>query len=364
MKWVVRILIALVALAMLGFVFRKPIGEMIFAAALKPGKAFADYTPPPEPDYTDDASWVSLPGLDDPADETPEGLTDNQAGAEVAVFFVHPTTYINKASWNAPLDNKAANDFIAQGVMRAQASAFNGCCAIYAPRYRQATFYSFSDQTGSGEQALALAYSDVTRAFEEFLSRIGERPFILAAHSQGSLHLGKLLGERVSGTPLAARLVAAYPVGIGLNADEMAQAAPDIPVCETATQTQCYVSWNAMGAKAAVWDDLKGAVCVNPLSWDTGAADASSNKGAIKLGEDGAASSLVAGVTGAQCQSDRLLVGPFQSDIYDDLPMNLGRDNYHILDYSLFYADVRENAVARTDAFMQRSAGSSAFSIE
>src|SRR3546814_7072434 len=50
-------------------------------------------------------------------------------------------------------------------------------------------------------------------AFDYFLSQNEGRPLILAAHSQGSLHLIRLLREKVAGTPLASRIVAAYVVG-------------------------------------------------------------------------------------------------------------------------------------------------------
>src|SRR3546814_4733126 len=61
--------------------------------------------------------------------------------------------------------------------------------------------------------ALGAAYRDVAAAFDYFLSQNEGRPLILAAHSQGSLHLIRLLHEKVAGTPLASQIVAAYVVG-------------------------------------------------------------------------------------------------------------------------------------------------------
>ncbi len=43
--------------------------------------------------------------------------------------------------------------------------------------------------------------------------RNGDRPFILAGHSQGTFHAARLLGERIAGTPLAEKMVAACLVG-------------------------------------------------------------------------------------------------------------------------------------------------------
>ena len=63
------------------------------------------------------------------------------------------------------MDDSRANDLTDSWVMRDQASVFNECCRVFAPRYRQATLYSFQDNSGSGEKALDLAYEDVRTAF-------------------------------------------------------------------------------------------------------------------------------------------------------------------------------------------------------
>jgi hypothetical protein len=64
------------------------------------------------------------------------------ASPEAAVFFVHPTSFLDTKTWNAPLDNQDANNRAAL-FLRGQASAFNSVGAIWAPRYRQATFGAF-----------------------------------------------------------------------------------------------------------------------------------------------------------------------------------------------------------------------------
>ncbi|HBW99422.1 MAG TPA: DUF3089 domain-containing protein, partial [Gammaproteobacteria bacterium] len=55
------------------------------------------------------------------------------AKRDVAVFFVHPTTYLSNATWNQPLDHETTNQRTDNWVMRFQASAYNGCCDVYAP---------------------------------------------------------------------------------------------------------------------------------------------------------------------------------------------------------------------------------------
>lgn len=349
-KWLVRIAVLIAALGILSFLFRDRIFLSLMASQLKPAGTFEAATPPPAPDYGDDASWAALPGLADNADHTPDGTAPQADASRADVFFVQPTTYISKASWNAPFTDADANEFTDNFVLKGQASAFNHCCAVYAPRYRQATFWSFIDETGSGEAARAFAYADVERAFDAFLERSGDRPFIVAGHSQGGEHVRHLLERRVSGTPLKDRLIAAYPVGFYMQPSDMSETAPDIPLCDTPDATGCYVTWNAMGPKARIFADAQGAACVNPLSWrtDGAAVPADANPGSLATSED----RFEAGVSGAQCISDRLLVGPFQSDIFDQIPFNMGKDNHHLLDYALFYASIRENAARRTSAFL------------
>ena len=130
-------------------------------------------------------------------------MQDVQATAEVDVFFVHPTTFFGTAGWNQSLDDTSTNQLTDMFVLRSQASVFNSCCRIYAPRYRQATIFSFMDSSGSGKDALQLAYGDVERAFDYYIEHYNQgRPFILAGHSQGSVHARTLLEKRITGTPL------------------------------------------------------------------------------------------------------------------------------------------------------------------
>lgn len=118
---------------------------------------------------------------------------------------------------------------------RIQATVFNGCCAVYAPRYRQTNGRDFVEPTADGERAFELAYSDVERAFDAFNARRGEtRPFIIAAHSQGTMIAERLLARRVSRTPMRDRLVAAYLIGGRVTVDGLRERSPDIAVCADA----------------------------------------------------------------------------------------------------------------------------------
>ena len=349
-KWGLRIGLVLLALLILGYVFRGRIIHAALKSHMAPPQDFASYAPPPAPDYALDASWAALPQTQEGADFIPNGLAPAEALSDVAVFFVHPITYISKLGWNSPLDDKDARSKIDDLVMPGQASVFNFCCDVYAPRYRQATLWSYWVLEGSGQKALDFAYGDVERSFDAFLGRIGSRPFILAGHSQGGHHLKTLLINRISGTDLQNKLVAAYPIGIAVDPVSFSQKAPDIPLCISASQTGCYATWNSRGPKSEIWEDMPGASCVNPLSWkvDTAKVEAAQNPGSLAITDQ---PRFDPGVTGAQCLEDRLLVGDFQTDIFDALNMSWGRDNYHVLDYALFYGSLRKNARDRVEAY-------------
>ena len=284
-KILIGVAVFAVALGTAAFVYRDRIGMMLAFSRLKPEVSFAETAPPSAPDYSQPQGWAALPDREDAADVLPNGdVQDRQSTAAVDVFFVHPTTFFGTAGWNQSLDDGSTNQLTDMFVLRGQASVFNSCCRIYAPRYRQATIFSFMDGSGNGKPALQLAYEDVERAFDYFIEHYNQgRPFILAGHSQGSVHLRTLLEKRITGTALRERLVAAYPIGFGIDREEMAKAVPDVPVCESAEQIGCAVTWNAIGPQAAPWGDPRKNICVNPLTWrtDGAAAAASLNLGAV-----------------------------------------------------------------------------------
>ena len=335
----------MVVLVGVGMMFRDTLLLAVMSLTLAPGHAFSEASPPQAPDYNDPDHWAALPHRDDWSDRVPVGdFADMQDTAAVDVFFLHPTTYLSSDGWNQSLEDTATNQMTDEFVMQGQASVFNGCCRIYAPRYRQATLYAFLDTTESGPQALDLAYGDVLAAFRYYLTHFNDgRPFVLAGHSQGSRHADYLMAEEIAGTQLADRLVAAYPVGFQIDGSN------DVPVCKTVRQTGCQVTWNSVGPAVGSFLASPDNICVNPLTWeaDGTAADHNANAGAVSFDAGGVPEPAVAD---AHCRDGRLWVSDIRSDNYTQRP--LGRDNYHIYDYALFYVNVRDNVDARVNAFL------------
>ncbi len=81
--------------------------------------------------------WFSRPGAaNDPAHWRPaEAPSPSSSEPGFAVFFVHPTSYLDGKHWNAALDDAESQDR-AQLFLRGMASAFNQASEVWAPRYR------------------------------------------------------------------------------------------------------------------------------------------------------------------------------------------------------------------------------------
>ena len=321
---------------------------------LKPRRDFTAYTPAPGPDYAQDSCWAALPTRRDSADAVPRrsGLRDEQATAIADVFFVHPTTFFRSAAWNADLSQGKLNRFTDVSTIRHQATAFNAAGRIYAPRYRQATLYSFFDeQTPNGQAALDLAYADVKAAFQYYLAHYNQgRPLIIAGHSQGTAHATRLLHDFFDNDPkLRRRLVAAYLIGFKVKPDEYQTIRP----CADSLAIGCFVTYNA-AAEGNDFPPFHPFAVTNPLTWtlDTLQAPATLNRGGVGMDFK----EIDPQVTDAKIHRGLLWVTPPKPGGYPRflLPGRPElRHSFHIAEYGLFYMNIRENAQARVRAWQQ-----------
>lgn len=345
---------------------------------LRPDSTFGTQTMPPAPDYGTGAAWAALPDRADNADLAPSNTKypEAQSSAPADVFFIHPTTFAAaRDNWNIPPDDAVAAGEI-RNIMGFCASAFNAAAKVYAPRYRQAALYAFfDDKTASGPDAIEFAYRDTERAFLHYIKNYnGLRPFILAGHSQGSVHASRLLQEHIIGTPLMGRLVGAYLVG-GITPENIDGISPS----RSATDTGVLIGWNTYtgnGDPSIFTDGLKGwvggsyakmlgrpLIQTNPLSWELKgpAVPRGRNPGSLpflqaRIGE----LSLIPGVCGADASGEVLIIDKpqvpgFEISEIGDLPVfNAKYGDYHSFDYTLFYESIRKNAVDRVNAFIKK----------
>ena len=359
------VVVILTLLAVAGAFAMYQFGQRVLIAGAVPQGHFQAPAARSGPDYADAANWIARPGLaDDPSWWRPTSEARPLTPKPAHVFYIHPTTYLQRDRWNAPLDNLESRNRAALFV-QSQASAFSDVGAVWAPRYRQAAFGAFLLDSKDARGALALAYSDVNRAFDRFLAAIPDgEPVILAGHSQGALHLTRLLRERVAGKPLRARIVAAYVVGWPLSASADIPAL-GLPACRAPDQAGCILSWMSFGDPAnpdLVVNSYEGSagltgakrerddiLCVNPLTGtQNGAAPASANRGTLVPSADLKSGTLVPGRVGARCDEGLLLL---DGNIPPLGPYVLPGNNYQVYDYALFWEAIRADAARRHTAW-------------
>src|SRR5687768_7960509 len=95
-------------------------------ALIKSATPRGHFEPPPPssgPDYSLDANWIAKPGLaDDPSWWRPSDDPRPLVPKPGHVFYIHPTTYLERDRWNAPLDDRSSRERAALFV-QSQASA-------------------------------------------------------------------------------------------------------------------------------------------------------------------------------------------------------------------------------------------------
>lgn len=324
---------------------------------------------PPAPDYTQPGSWAARPDTGDAADVGPRGVTNPAEGVRRAdVFFVPPTTYYNARTWNAAVPDAAIDRLTDTTALRNQASVFNLCCRVWAPRYRQMALGGYTRWSTDSQKASDLAYADVARAFDRFLEELGDRPFVVAGHSQGSRHLRRLIAERIDGTPLARRMVAAYLPGTWLPQSYFSGLRA-VKACVRPRQTGCIATWSTYAeGRDATQARIRFArtsryrpeqsrepfICTNPLSWNASAetVPASANPGGWIHGDGRRPAAIDPQVVSMRCVDGAIYVAPKPPAAYE--ATKLPFIDYHNSDYNLAYMSIRQNAADRVDAWHRR----------
>ncbi len=366
--------------------------DEIMKATFVPSAEFVAQEPLEDSAYDDPALWISRPGmgLKDPARWQPayaplaspapdpsspddpepsvEPKTQGEQGKapdapDFAVFFVHPTSYLSRDDWNAAVapEGGAEADNLARTYVRGMASAFNSASQIWAPRYRQATMGAFMTDQPEAQDAIDAAYADVLQAYRYFAESLDDdTPVVLAGHSQGSLHLLRLLREEVMPGPMGERLIAAYAIGWPVSIDHDLPAI-GLPACATAAQTRCLISWSSFAEPAEpslLMETYASSVgfdgeprgdsqilCSNPLTGAFGgSAVASANLGTLVPDESISDGELVPAAVPARCdERGILLIG----DPPELGPFVLPGNNYHVYDIPLFWANTQADVARR-----------------
>ena len=245
----------------------------------------SDSKPPPGP-YADDALWLCKPGIaDNYCLDLDQTITQVYEDGNLAVFehelasdpqfdcfYVYPTVDYTEEPGNV---TDLTDVSLILRPLYNQAARFTSLCAMYAPRYQQMTYGTYTNVDDvPGSEYFATAYADVDEAFSQYLKENAGRNFVLIGHSQGSHMLLELLARRFEGDPaIRERLISALAIGaVGVLEVPEGESAggtfDNIPLCTYATDTGCIVSYDSV-AEGGEGDrpPLETPIpCVNPTT--------------------------------------------------------------------------------------------------
>jgi len=263
-----------------------------FIACLAAGASLAQNSPAaaPQPpnDYGKPETWLCRPGQKDACsvDLTTTVVAANgklaresfqaNPNASIDCFYVYPTVSrdtTGNSDMNAGPEERS--------VILQQFARFASQCRVYAPLYRQFTLTALrARMSGSTVPAdPTLGYNDVLNAWNYYLEHDNQgRGVVLIGHSQGSGVLTQLIAKEIDGKPVQAKLVSALLLGTSLpvpNGKDVGGAFQSIPLCHSAKQTGCVITYASFRSTApppdnSLFGKSRGegtvAACANPAA--------------------------------------------------------------------------------------------------
>jgi hypothetical protein len=235
-------------------------------SAPKPaGKPLARYADYATKSYDDPTHWVCRPDEEDICDGDLDSTTIEADGTltpepfeaakdpAIDCFYVYPTISrdeTNFADWDASEEEEGY-------VTLNQAARLASTCRVFAPVYRQVTLTSLTNRLSGAEGAddEGDPFADVLDAFRTYMATDnGGRGFVLIGHSQGAGMLNELIKTEIDpNEDVRAKLVSAYLAGGTVAVPEGKAVGGDfenVPVCTTADETGCVVTWSTFRSTA------------------------------------------------------------------------------------------------------------------
>ncbi|MCH8008563.1 MAG: DUF3089 domain-containing protein [Chloroflexi bacterium] len=166
-------------------------------------QVYPDYT---SETYSDLATWLCHPDIDDVCDESQDATVIHADGSievepfepaedpSIDCFYVYPTVSVDP---DANSDLIPDPDF--EGLTaRNQVARLAAHCRIYAPVYRQVTLTALIARLGgessSGVDAGQIAFDSLLDAWKHYIANENDgRGFVLVGHSQGASILRRLM---------------------------------------------------------------------------------------------------------------------------------------------------------------------------
>jgi len=308
---------------------------------------------PAAPDYSNPDCWLEMPGHFS-REEQP-----------VDVFWVYPTILSDDTTYLMDLSDPWLREK-AEWTLVEQASIFDGRANIYAPFYRQNNVKINPLMLTEANPIFRLGQQDLITAFDYFLKNFnrGERPIIIAAHSQGSVRSVELAkeGELLFGDEESMkRLVAAYTIGYSITKEDL-ETNPLMRISENAEDTGCFILYNTISDEKDKEKEgptiIPGTFVTNPLNWrtDQEPAPAEMNIGAAFFRhEDPENPAKYKNFAAAQKFGNALVITDISNP--EELPatsVTFPKGIYHMYDYAIFYENLRKNAGDRIRAYMEK----------
>ena len=304
-----------------------------FCLAMAATSQAGNKTPAP-PDYTSDHSWT---------------VRTEKPAKPFDVFYVHPTTYFNEVDGpNASLDNKVVRA-TTEATTTQQTGVFKDICNIYAPRYRQVNRGVLPKKFSERDPYLSIAASDVVEAFKYYLKHYNQgRPYVIAAHSQGSVVTSRVLKKHRELFD-DDKIIAAYLVGWTITDKDCREM--KLPYSDRPDRNCCLITWNTIseGGKPPMF--FPPANCTNPLVWTSTKKNQPKelNLGAVIDMGNGKTKKMPR-FTSAQINGQGALVIPVPA-MLSELNMPMGKGVFHRYDYDFFYNNFTENVKTRCKAW-------------
>ncbi len=307
--------------------------------------------PKPAPNYSKIEHWIAHPNKYDASDLLPVNLiNDTLCLDSIDVFYVYPTIYNKGNQWNADINDKELNIKIENLALNNQASVFCGLANIYSPLYRQMHIHGYKDNA-NGIKAFDIAYKDIENAFKYYLNNFNNNnQIVLAAHSQGTHHLQKLFTDfLLDNDTILAKIKLAYLIG---DRSIQAFSIEDYPLCEKPKELNCFLSWNTYksGISPTNYSGEKIPVS-NPISWlNNGDASLYNEHKGILM------SDFKFFKNESQIMHQKMLSAVVHNGLlwvdierfrYLNLYDKILKGDYHILDYNLFWMNIRHNFYQR-----------------
>lgn len=296
---------------------------------------------PSKPDYTEEDSWFSAPAY-------------GEGEAIANVFYIAPTCIWDWENSTGGLchfmdiSNEGQRKLVTDNSLFLASMLLGKDCDFYAPFYRQLTMDTWMEDEKTISERFSYAMDDIYDAFEYFIENInGDRPFVIAGHSQGAKCVIELLKNSFDSRTYG-KLVAAYVFGYPISQEE-ADGYPFLKPAQGSSDTGVTIAFNSISKPEAASAMFEGnAVCINPLNWKTDStyAPASMNAGSVFFNSDRTSDTLFNQV-GAKLdeQLKSLIIDGLNDDDYfvESVSSIFPKGNYHIQELNLYFLNVQDN---------------------